>query len=92
MTHQNEGVDVSSWTVLFAAKSAKWTGFTVKVKVSPESLLKLGWTEEALTTEDPVLRPGLYYGAGRIRFWSWSAKDSKSEKGPKGEVGEGAGV
>jgi len=88
LAHQNEGVDVASWTILFAAKSAKSNGYTLRLKVSPESILKLGWTEEALKTEDPFLRPGLYYGAARIRFWVWSSKDSNPEIGPKGKGGE----
>jgi len=91
LTRQND-VDVSTWKVLFASKSKKWPGFTLRLRVSLESLSKLGWTEDTLRTEDPLLRPGLYYGATRIRFWMWSAKDGKlGKQGEKGGEWEGAG-
>jgi len=50
--------------------------------------VKLGWSDETLRTEDPMLRPGLYYGATRLRFWVWSDKDANTEKG----LGEEEGV
>ena len=34
LTRQNEGVDVSSWQIVYVSKSTKWTGYTLRLRVT----------------------------------------------------------